>query len=159
MPNEMENAYNGFRFRVVIEGMYNLVFTEFRLPTLQVDTEKIQEGGQNSYVHQLPVRVNVGTVTLRHGLSRDISLLNWYLDIMKGDLEKAYRQVSVTLVDSTSVPLVSWNFRNAYPIKWSGPSLKSDSSEIAIEEIEFVYHGFEVEVTPQQNANVTGSPR
>ncbi|MBE2267731.1 MAG: phage tail protein [Anaerolinea sp.] len=159
MPNEMENAYNGFRFRVVIEGMYNLVFTEFRLPTLQVDTERIQEGGQNSYIHQLPVRVNVGTVTLRHGLSRDISLLNWYLDIMKGDLEKAYRQVSVTLVDSTSVPLVSWNFRNAYPIKWSGPSLKSDSSEIAIEEIEFVYHGFEVEVTPQRNGNVTGSQR
>ncbi len=143
-------AFGGFRFMVMIEGIYNLVFTEFRLPSLQVDTEKIQEGGQNTYVHQLPVRVNVGTVSLRHGLSRDMSLLNWYLDVMKGDLEKAYRQVTVVLVDSTSVPVAIWNFRNAYPIKWSGPSLKSDSSEIAIEEIEFVYHGFEVELNPQK---------
>ncbi len=150
MLNFNDVAFNGFRFMVMIEGIYNLVFTEFRLPSLQVDVEKIQEGGQNAYIHQLPVRVNVGTVTLRHGLTRDMSLLNWYLDVMKGDLEKAYRQVTVVLVDSTTIPVVIWNFRNAYPVKWSGPSLKSDSSEIAIEEIEFVYHGFEVELNPQQ---------
>ena len=150
MLNFNDVAFNGFRFMVMIEGIYNLVFTEFRLPSLQVDVEKIQEGGQNAYIHQLPVRVNLGTVTLRHGLTRDMSLLNWYLAVMKGDLEKAYRQVTVVLVDSTTIPVVIWNFRNAYPVKWSGPSLKSDSSEIAIEEIEFVYHGFEVELNPQQ---------
>ena len=150
MLNFNDVAFNGFRFMVMIEGIYNLVFTEFRLPSLQVDVEKIQEGGQHAYIHQLPVRVNVGTVTLRHGLTRDMSLLNWYLDVMKGDLEKAYRQVTVVLVDSTTIPVVIWNFRKAYPVKWSGPSLKSDSSEIAIEEIEFVYHGFEVELNPQQ---------
>jgi phage tail-like protein len=146
----VDSAYGGFRFMVMIEGIYNLIFTEFRLPSLQVDIEKIQEGGQNTYIHQLPVRVNVGTVSLRHGLTRDMSLLNWYLDVMNGDIDKAYRQVTVVLVDSVSVPIAVWNFRNAYPIKWSGPSLKSDSSEIAIEEIEFVYHGFEVELNPQQ---------
>jgi phage tail-like protein len=143
-------AFGGFRFMVIVEGIFNLVFTEFRLPSLQVDLEKIQEGGQNTYTHQLPTRVNVGTVTLRHGLTRDMSLLNWYMDVLNGDLEKAYRQVTVILVDSTSIPIVVWNFRNAYPVKWSGPTLKSDSSELAIEEIELVYHGFELELNPQK---------
>lgn len=146
-------AFGGFRFMVVVEGIFNLVFSEFRLPSLQVDVERIQEGGQNAYIHQLPVRVNAGTVSLRHGLTRDMSLLNWYLDVLNGDLEKAYRQVTVILVDSTSLPIAVWNFRNAYPIKWSGPTLKSDSSELAIEEIELVYHGFEVELNPQKYLN------
>ncbi|MDZ4764666.1 MAG: phage tail protein [Chloroflexota bacterium] len=142
-------AFGGFRFLVQIEGIHNLTFSEFRLPSLQVDVEKIQEGGQNTYIHQLPIRVNVGTVSLRHGLTRDMSLLNWYLDVMNGNLDKAYRQVTVVLVDSLSIPVAIWNFRNAYPVKWSGPSLKSDSSEVAFEEIEFVYHGFEVELNPR----------
>jgi len=148
MMNFDDVAFGGFRFMVMVEGIFNLVFTEFRLPSLQVDLEKIQEGGQNTYTHQLPIRVNAGTVSLKHGLTRDMSLLNWYMDVLNGDLEKAYRQVTVVLVDSMSIPIVVWNFRNAYPVKWSGPSLKSDTSEVAIEEIELVYHGFEIELNP-----------
>jgi phage tail-like protein len=153
MLNINDISFNGYRFLVTIEGIYNLLFTEFRLPSLQVDVERIQEGGQNAYIHQLPVRVNTGTVSLRHGLTRDMSLLNWYLDVMKGDLDKAYRQVTVALVDSMSVPVVVWSFRNAYPVKWSGPSLKTDSSEIAIEELELVYHGFEIELNPTRSSS------
>jgi len=34
---------------------------------------------------------------------------------------------------------------NAFPIKVSGPDLKSDANEIAIESIELAHEGFEVE--------------
>lgn len=137
-------AHGEFCFTVAIDGVNMAAFTEFRLPSLQVETIDVKEGGQNTYVHKLPVRVTVGTATLRHGISRDLTLLNWYLQVLRGDLENAVRQVTVVLYDVSRQPLATWNFRNAYPVKWSGPSLKTDSNGVAIEEIEFVHHGFEV---------------
>lgn len=132
-----------FRFSVTIDNIYNIVFTEFRLPSLQVETEPIKEGGQNGYTHMLPTRVNVGTISLKHGLTSDLSLLNWYGAVMRGDMTNAYRVVTVKMIDVARVPIITWTFREAFPTKWSGPMLKAGSSEIAIEELELVYHGFE----------------
>jgi phage tail-like protein len=135
----------GYRFTVAIDGVNYAAFTEFRLPSLNVQTLDILEGGQNTYTHKMPVRVNVGPATLRHGITRDLTLLKWYLQVLKGDLENAYRQVTVVMYDVGRKPIVTWTFRNACPVKWSGPTLKSDDGGVAIEEIEFIHHGFEVE--------------
>jgi phage tail-like protein len=140
----LANAHGAFRFTVVIEGVPYGAFTEFTLPSLQVETQEIKEGGQNAYVHKLPVRVTVGSATLRHGISRDLTLLRWYLQVLNGDMQNATRQVAVVMYDSLHIPVAIWNFRNAYPVKWSGPTLKADNNSVAIEELEFVHHGFEV---------------
>lgn len=137
--------HSGLRFAVRVENVYNIIFTEFRLPSLSVDLDPVKEGGQNTYTHQLPIRVNVGTATLRHGISHDMQLLQWYMQVMTGDFANAYRQVSVMLMDTQTRPIVLWNFRDVLPTKWVGPTLKSSSNEVAIEELEFVYHGFEFE--------------
>jgi phage tail-like protein len=42
-------------------------------------------------------------------------------------------------------PLMIWNFRDAYPTKWVGPTLKSSDSAVLIEELTLVHHGFSVE--------------
>jgi phage tail-like protein len=133
-----------FRFAVSVENIYNAIFSEFTLPTLTVETEEIKEGGQNAYAHKLPVRVTVGSATLKHGVATDFTLLNWYMDMLKGDIEAATRQITVTMYDTLRVPVMVWTFRQAYPIKWSGPSLKTDGNNVGIEEIEFVHHGFDI---------------
>lgn len=135
----------GFRFAVMVDGVNNAAFTEFKLPNLDVQTADIQEGGQNTYVHKLPVRVSVGSATLRHGITKDLTLLKWYLQVLKGDLDNALRQVTVVMYDITHEPVMTWTFRNACPVKWTGPTLKADDNGVAIEEIEFIHQGFEVE--------------
>lgn len=137
-------THDSFRFSVVINGVNHATFEEFTMPSFQVETMEIKEGGQNAYVHKLPVRVTVGTATLKHGLTRDLKLLNWYMQVLKGDIASAKRYVSIIMFDVNRVPIVTWGFRDAYPIKWSGPNLKSDNNTVAIEEIEFVHQGFEV---------------
>jgi len=139
---EFEYNYS-FRFSVTIDNIFNIIFTEFRLPSLQVDTDPIKEGGQNAYTHMLPTRVNAGTISLKHGLTSDLALLNWYGQVMRGEMSTAYRVVTVKMIDTARIPIITWTFREAYPTKWSGPTFKAGSSEIAIEEIELVYHGFE----------------
>jgi phage tail-like protein len=133
-----------FRFAVAVDGINYAAFTEFTLPTLTMETEEIKEGGQNTYAHKLPVRVTVGSATLKHGIATDFTLLNWYMDMLKGDIASATRQVRVTMFDTSHLAVMTWTFRQAYPIKWSGPSLKTDNSSVGIEEIEFVHHGFDI---------------
>lgn len=136
--------HGSFRFTVKVDNIAAAAFTEFVMPSLQVETEEIKEGGLNAYSHKLPVRVNVGSATLRHGITKDLRLLNWYLQVLRGDIKNARRQVTVTMYDEGHLPMLTWGFHEAYPIKWGGPTLKADNTGVAIEEIEFVHHGFEV---------------
>jgi phage tail-like protein len=137
-------AQASFRFGVAVDGINSAAFTEFTLPSLTVETQDIKEGGQNTFAHKLPVRVTAGSATLKHGISTDFTLLNWYLDVLKGDIAAATRQITVVMYNEASLPLMTWAFRNAYPIKWSGPTFKTDNNTVAIEEIEFVHHGFDI---------------
>lgn len=134
-----------FRFSVKVDDMSLAAFTEFSLPNLDVETEEIKEGGLNSYIHHLPVRVKTGNITLRNGITSNGMLLDWYLDVLNGKIKDATRQVTVTMYDVSLQPLLTWTFRNAYPVKWSGPTLKTSENAVAIEAIEFVHHGFEIE--------------
>lgn len=138
-------SHGSFRFSVAVDGINYAAFTEFTLPSLQVETLDIKEGGQNAFAHKLPVRVTAGSATLKHGVATDFSLLNWYLDVLKGDIASATRQVTVVMYSEAHLPLMTWAFRNAYPVKWGGPSFKTDNNSVSIEEIEFVHHGFDIE--------------
>ncbi len=133
-----------FRFTVKIDGIDSAAFTECTLPSLQVETQDLTEGGQNEFVHKLPVRVKAGPVKLRHGITKDKELLNWYMQVLRGDMKKAMRTVSVVMYDSKLKPVATWTFNRAYPIKWSGPALKASDQAIAIEELEIAHNGFEV---------------
>lgn len=141
------DVHLGFRFSVSIDGINYAAFTECTLPSLQLETDEVKEGGQNAYAHKLAKRVNAGSVTLKHGITKNRELLNWYLQVMQGDITNATRDVSIIVYDGTHTMLMTFTFRKALPVKWSGPSLKSSDSTIAIEELELAYHGFEVSVT------------
>lgn len=138
--------HSSHRFSVAVEGIPYAAFSECTLPSLEVETQPVKEGGQNLYTHKLPVRINNGTITLKHGVMVGSKLLEWYMQVLNGDWENAIRQVTVSMFDSDHVtPLMVWNFRRAYPTKWSGPALKSDDRAVGIESLEIAFHGFEVE--------------
>jgi phage tail-like protein len=135
-------VHNDFRFNVIVDDIYLFTFTEFTLPSLSMTPDKIKEGGQNTYTHELPTRVELGTIKLKHAITSEMALLGWYMDVMNGKIAK--RQVDVELIAPMGYAAIVWNFRDCYPIKWSGPMLKSDATGITIDEIEMVYHGFDI---------------
>lgn len=140
-PNEIHAS---FRFTVKIAGINYAAFTECTLPSLTVETEKVKEGGQNGYIHHLPTRVKAGNITLRHGITRGTELLNWYMQVIEGNIAAATRDVEVTMYGTNLKPLTRWMFERAYPVKWSGPTLKTSDQALAIEVLELVHHGFQI---------------
>jgi len=130
------------RFQVIVDEITFASFSEFTLPTLQVETMDIKEGGQNTYTHKLPVRVNNGTVTLKSGVMLTPFLLNWYIQVLEGDIEGATRSVVIAMFDVKKIASTVWWFDRAYPIKWTGPTLKANENTVAIESLELAFHGF-----------------
>lgn len=141
---EVTEAFASFRFVVQIDRVDHGAFTECTLPNMQIETEDLIEGGQNEYVHKLPIRAKPGPVTLRYGLMRGNYLLDWYMEVLQGNFQNALRTVTVTLHDPKLQPVSVWTFSRAYPIKWSGPTLKAGEQAVAIEVLEIAHHGFQV---------------
>lgn len=131
-----------FRFVVSIDGETQAAFTDCRLPEVTWDVEEVKEGGLNSYVHQLPGQRRPVTITLKNGVGKS-ALVDWYLDIMEGNLTR--KPVTVTLLDPMKETVMVWQLSEAFPTKWTGPDLKSDSNAVAIQTLELA--GGEVTVS------------
>ena len=123
-----------FRFLVSVDGEAVGAFTECALPTVEWETEEIKEGGLNTFVHQLPGMRKSSKITLKNGVGVAQNLVDWYIKSLTEDFSR--RQVTITLLNAKRESMMTWDIVNAYPTKWSGPSLKADDSTIAIQELE-----------------------
>jgi phage tail-like protein len=98
------------------------------------------EGGQNAFVHQLPVRHTWGRLTLKRGVVLDRLLWDWFDKGLTGSLG-ARRDGSVTLLGPAGEPSITWEFRAALAVKWTGPDLTAREATVAIEALEVVHQG------------------
>lgn len=124
-----------FRFLVNVAGVVTAVFTECTLPDVDWETEPIKEGGLNTYIHQLPGRRKASKIVLKNGLATD-ALMVWYTSVMSEKFAGFKKMISITLLDSQHRPVMIWNVADAYPIKWSGPQLKTSDNTVAIQTLE-----------------------
>ena len=110
---------------------------------MQVKFDEVREGGQNLFVHRLPTRVEYGNLVLKRGLVKRNEFFSWCASIVSQNKVKR-QNITLHLVDAaTRSTLVSWTFLNAYPVKWSGPSFKANSTEVAIELLELAHEGLQ----------------
>ena len=110
-------------------------FTECTLPSVEIDTEAIKEGGLNTFVHQIPGTFKPATITVKNGVGFLESLNTWAVDIMKGKITR--KKITVNMLDEQGESYMVVTLKDAFPKKWTGPQLKSDSNLVAIHSIEF----------------------
>ncbi len=131
--------YASFRFRVEIDGITEAQFSEVTGLSLETEVEPYEEGGVNDFVHQLPKRTKYQHIILKHGITDKDELWRWYEDVIRGDFKR--KSGAIILMDLSGEDKLRWEFIKAYPVKWSGPDLKADSSTVAFETIELAHHG------------------
>jgi phage tail-like protein len=133
------DPYQVFNFLVEIEGILAGGFSE--CSGLQVETEffDYREGGQNDFVHRFAGPTKYPPLTLKHGLTQIDGLWSWHQDVVKGKIER--RNGTIYLLDKQRIPVMWWDFKEAIPLKWTGPDLRADSAAVAIESVELAHHG------------------
>src|SRR5260370_38147219 len=134
-----------FNFQVDIDGVAAAAFAEVGGLTTDTDAMDYREGSDP----QLNVRKLTGlrkysNLTFKRGYTKDDSLWKWRKDIINGKVER--KSGSVTLLDEQRKPVLIFKFREAWIAKWEGPGFNAKTSEVAIESLELVHEGLEMEV-------------
>jgi phage tail-like protein len=73
-------------------------------------------------------------ITLKRGITDTDELWKWRQTVMDGKTER--KNGSIVLLDDAGAEKLRWNFSNAWPTKWTGPSFNSTSTAVAIETME-----------------------
>lgn len=122
-----------FRFAVDVAGERQAAFVECTLPGVEWETEDIKEGGLNAFTHSLPGRRKSARITLKNGVGKS-KLMEWFFSSMSGKIER--KPVTIILLDAQQKPVLTWDVRDAFPVKWTGPQLKADANTIAIQSLD-----------------------
>jgi phage tail-like protein len=123
-------------------------FTEVSGLSVQIDVEELAEGGQNAFTHRLLGRMKWPNLVFKRGITNTDNLFKWLMTFSGEGFTKAGNKVvpiggSVTVLDSTGKrPVRVWSFRDAKPVRWSGPRLAASSRDLAVEELEVCHCGF-----------------
>jgi phage tail-like protein len=133
------DPYQVFNFLVEIEGILAGGFSE--CSGLQVETEffDYREGGLNEYVHRFAGPTKYPPLILKHGLTQIDGLWSWHQDVISSKIER--RNGTIYLLDKQRLPVMWWDFKEAFPVKWTGPELRADSGSVAIESVELTHRG------------------
>jgi len=127
------DPYKGFRFIVEIAGIQQAGFTECTGLGSQVEVVEYREGNEPNQVRKLPGRVIYPDIVLKWGITDSRELYDWHLAVINGNLQR--KTGSIVLLDDLGNEKVRWNFEEAWPSKWEGPSLDARSSQVAIESL------------------------
>jgi len=131
--------HTAFRFRVEIGGITAALVNEVGGLQIETDLEVYEEGGCNTFAHQLPKRTKYPRLTLKRGITDLDDLWRWYQTVISGDFER--KNMAIVLIDATGSDIWRWDISEAYPVKWSGPDFKAESAAVAFESVEFVHEG------------------
>lgn len=139
-----ETDYIGaFNFRVEIGGVEAGAFRQCTGLKTETDVLEYGEGGENSKVHKLIGRTKVGNITLRKGVVKNDDLWKWREEIASASGEITRKDGSIILCDDDGSEIGRFNFFAAWPLRWEGPELDSQTGQAAVEVLEIAVERLE----------------
>lgn len=131
----------GLRFTVTVDGYGSLGnWSKCEGLTVQYDVHEYKEGGQNGFAHKLPGRATYQNIKLTRPIDSDSKLVAGWLASIQAMVRRQTAQVAV--LDAEGSVVTAWDLIDAYPVKWTGPSLDVGSSSVAMETLELAHNGF-----------------
>lgn len=140
---DRKDPYGNFNFLVEIDGIARAAFQEASGFDSSIDITEHREGGENITMRKLPAQVKYSNITLKWGTTDDRDLYNWHRQWVTGAPEAKRKNGSVVLLDRQGQEKARWNFFNAWPAKWTGPSFNAEGNDVSIETLELAHEGLE----------------
>ncbi|MEA5521407.1 phage tail protein [Limnoraphis robusta] len=143
-----ENPPVGFSFMVVflmggvVPNPLDIRFQKVSGISAEIETTDIREGGENVFRHRLPNHVTYNNLVLERGMVIG-SPLNVEFNVAMSSMRFTPSNVLVMLLDENSIPLSSWLFQRAYPVKWSTSDLDANANSVVIDTMELAYARFQ----------------
>ena len=130
-----------------IEGITRAAFHEASGFDSSIDVIEHREGGGEHYQRETTGTRQYSNITLKRGITDDH-------EACTTGIFKASKVTSVDAAGPSSCWIargsakVRWNFFEAWPRKWTGPSLNSEGNDVAIETLELAHERIERQPWP-----------
>ena len=132
-----------FYFSVDIDDLTDLSFLEISGLEVEADNISYRHGNDPSFgTIQMPGVKKSGNLILKKGVFANEDL---YQSLISKIALNTYKRMTVVirLLDENTEPRITWQINNAFPLKYSSTDMNSESSEAAIESIEFSHQGIQ----------------
>lgn len=122
-------------------GGSRINFSEVSGLDILIDTIDEREGGDKNFSeHKIPSLTKYTNVIMKRAIIEgDYDFYNWINTHDSNTIER--RDVVIKLLDEKHAPVLVWKLIKAFPVRYSGPILNSQSDEIAMEELEVAHEG------------------
>lgn len=133
-----------FHFGVEIQGAVVGFFTE--VSGIGSENEVIEHkimapDGHKEIVQKIPGRLKWENIVAKRGITASMDMWDWRKMVEDGAVESARKSGTITMFDELGAPVAQWTFDRGWPVKVSGPSVKSDSNEVGVEELTIAHEG------------------
>jgi phage tail-like protein len=136
------DPFTRMRFWVEVENEVKAAFAVMQGLSVEIPVSDHSNGGDNSTTHKLVTgSAKYTNLILKQGLTTDDFFWKWIDQVRNGKVTR--RTVTIIITSTDGAQKVSWSFLRAFPVKWIGPQLQADSSEIALQTLEFVHEGLQ----------------
>jgi phage tail-like protein len=135
------DPYGGYNFIVEIDGITQGGFQEVSGLDSTTDSVDYREGTDPNYMRKLPGLNKFSPITLKRGITDSDELWKWRATVTSGKTQR--KNGSIVLLDERGQEKLRWNFFNAWPSKWTGPSLNASSTAVAVESLEITHESIE----------------
>lgn len=126
-----KDPYKNHRFLVEIDGIVQAGFSECSGFGSEIQVIEYREGGDPTTARKLPGMATYPDISLKWGITDSSELYNWHQAALSGQIER--KNGSIVVLNDLGEEKVRWNFFNAWPSKYSGPSLNATGNEVAID--------------------------
>jgi len=138
-----QHPFTGFRFKVEINGVVQAHFSSVSGLSIETEVVPMQQGGNNTYVHQLKGQTKYGNIVLKRGVTTSKEFHDWVKKSVNHETDKPPRENGSIVVfdDDGQTAKATWEFVRAWPCKYEGPSFDTNSSAALIETLELAHEG------------------
>ena len=141
---ERRDPYQGFNYSMEIDGIEVAGFTNITGLTMDTAIIEYYDGDSlNTTVKKIPGITNYSNITCRRGISEGIDLYEWCKSINDQSREVERKTITINLLDDTGAPRKTYTLYEAWPCRYVTSDLDASTSELAMEEVEFVIEHFE----------------
>lgn len=133
-----------FHFSVDLQGKALGYFTEVSgigSENEVVEHKVMEVNGSTERVMKIPGRLKWENVVCKRGITSAMDMWTWRQMIVDGGVESARMSGSVVMYDEAFKEVARWDFVRGWPVKVTGPSVKSDGNEVGVEELTIAHEG------------------
>lgn len=139
--------YGAFNYVVEFDGGELLGgFSDISGIGTEITIAEYRNGNEKeNHVRKVAGVHKVSDVTGKRGLINSKTLFDWIKEARTNG-PAAQKTMKITLLDEAQKPVQSWILRGVIPMKYTGPTLAGKGGgDVAMEEIVFSIHAFEIE--------------